>query len=108
MLIEAGATVDIADDSGLTPLLSACMLGGTQTSIHSPGSGAGIVVRLLQADADPLAQDKQGRNSIEIAKEYDRTSRTGWWKTAFRSVVEKMMREVPTRDYNPETGQREE
>eukprot|EP00656_Telonema_subtile_P057700 TRINITY_DN9554_c0_g1_i6.p1 TRINITY_DN9554_c0_g1~~TRINITY_DN9554_c0_g1_i6.p1 ORF type:complete len:326 (-),score=88.64 TRINITY_DN9554_c0_g1_i6:43-1020(-) len=101
VLLQAGATVDQVDDAGLSALLSACMIGGAPGGGHKPGSGAAVVVRLLQADSDPLLTDNQGRNSLDVAKEYDSKWKTGWWKEAFKVAVEKMMREVPTRDFVP-------
>jgi uncharacterized protein len=45
LLLEAGAAVDARDDQGFTPLLNAAK------------AGAAVVAALLDAGADPMAQD---------------------------------------------------
>ena len=91
--MQAGADVKLGDDQGLTSLHTACML--------NEGKGAAMVEKLLAANADPLQQDNHGRHALDIAREYD-DSNTNWWKESFMAVAREMMRQVPTRDYEPE------
>jgi ankyrin repeat protein len=55
-LLEAGACVDLADESGLTPLMAASLIGDTA-----------LVQQLLPLATNPAATDHNGRNALHYA-----------------------------------------
>jgi ankyrin repeat protein len=57
-LVGRGASVDLADDAGDTPLMHAARLGLPD-----------IVGSLLDRGADPLARNNAGKNAIDAARD---------------------------------------
>ncbi|HJT82209.1 MAG TPA: ankyrin repeat domain-containing protein [Chthoniobacterales bacterium] len=55
-LLEAGACVDLADESGLNALMAACLIGDTE-----------LVQQLVPLATNPAATDRKGRNALHYA-----------------------------------------
>src|SRR3954468_13484609 len=55
-LIDAGACVDLRDETGLTPLMAAALIGDV-----------GLVQQLLPLATNPAATDLQGRTALHYA-----------------------------------------
>jgi hypothetical protein len=66
-LIKAGADVNLADDTGATPIIIAAEEGNST-----------IVALLIQAGADVNQEDEEGMKPIDLALRY--TTEDGGWR----------------------------